>query len=168
MKSPKPLWTVERIAFEKLDEDGEIRRWAAMISDYDPDDENYVPSRFDPWYTVIKRDQQEVLRISTEYYTDSIFEAVKKDEIHPIVGGEWRVYTTKFLGDLYFCSIYGMAESNFNTWNVINRNVEKVQSHKYPGGPSLTLSSQPVIAPETADKGVRKARQTSSSEGKEQ
>ena len=164
MKSPKPTWTVERVAFEKLDKDGEIRNWAAMISDYDPDDENYVPSRFDPWYTVIKRNQQEVLHISTEYYTDSVFEAIKKDDIHPIPGEEWRAYTTQFLGDLYFCSIYGLPKSNFNTWNAINRNIEKVQSDRHPGGPSLTLSSQPVIPPEISDKGIRKARQNSSCE----
>ena len=143
-------WSVNRrVRFRKLARSKRIREAADQGDD--------APIRFGDRYTVIRRNGMQVLHLLSDYYTDAVLEAAQDEDIKPI---GTRGHTTSielFLGDLYVGEVNYPPNGNQRTVEAIECNVNNYTAGS-DSGPSLTLSTQPVIPQEIADKGVAKAK----------
>lgn len=119
--------------------------------------EDHAPVRIGARYTVVMRGGKAVLHLLSDYYTDAVLEAARGEDIEPL---GTRGHTTSiplFLGDLYVGEVNYPPNGNQKTVEAIERNVKNYTAGS-DSGSSLTLSTQPVIPQEIADKGVEKAR----------
>ena len=150
MRARRKRWRVNhRVRFKNLALSKRIREAA--------DQGDNAPIRFGNRYTVIMRGGRAVLHLLSDYYTDAVLEAAQDEDIEPI---GTRGHTTSFelfLGDLYMGEVNYPPNGNQRTVKAIERNVNNYTAAS-DSGPSLTLSTQPVILQEIADKGVAKAK----------
>ena len=126
-----PRWTVEE---NKIDD---------LIDEEDMEREIDDGKSFGCWYTSAKRNEEEVLHLLSEYYTDSVLEAAKKDDLHPLPSEGYGVSTIIYSDDQYVAQVHGGMDRPSNTLKVIRSNIEE-QEKPYQFRSSLLNSSEPV------------------------
>lgn len=148
--TPPPQWTAEERKIDDLIHDEDMER---ML------DQGHS---FGSSYTIVERNGEEVLHLLSEYYTDSVLEAAKEDDLHPLPSEGLSVSTIIYFGDQYAAKVPWVPNNTFNTLEAINRNFD-VQENTYKNVTSLTNSSQPRISWPIYEKGVREARKNPNS-----
>ncbi len=145
---PEPEWTVEERIIEDLVDEEDMER---MTDD---------GLSFGNSYTRVNRNGAQVLHLLSEYYTESVLEAAKEDDLHPPSSRGLSVSTNICWGDQYAALVHGWESVTPNTLEVIRRNIER-QEDADQSTPSLTSSSEPRIDLSTYLKGVLRARKGS-------
>lgn len=153
-------WGVDRrVRFKTLDRGGRVSKAVKQ--------RRHEPANFGDRYAAIRRYGQEVLHMLANYYSDDVLKAAQDEDIEPFGTLGYIASTKLFRGNLYLGAVSSGPNGNQRTVEMIKRNAKIYAGRRNVNNfnprrntvRSLTLTTQPVISQEIADKGVEKARQ---------
>lgn len=109
------------------------------------------------YYTEIQRDGKAVLHVMTDYYIDAIFHCARAEKLEPPPRDDVYKSLIISIGNLHIAMIHLSLHGSTVIADIIRNHIKSLAKPD-DDQPSLTLSTQPVIEPEIANKGVENAK----------